>query len=335
MRREARSRHSGRVAIRNKATELSQLQYFRTAVEEGSISAASKKLYISHQALSKAISRLEAELGTDLLVRYAGGVLPTECGYEVLRASQDIDAQIELMNKRIASITHGSIRTVHAVVSDYLGIGEGALNQAIGLCRERDLRLTCGNADDDRCFDLIASRDADVAFVLSADPPRRDGISAREVCAFPLYLSIDKNLPCAGTAHLTEDDCKSLHLPCRDATTESIIRSAFAHEGVLGCIILEHYDSSRIFFPAHLHDCCNASLVSAQYIADAQSGAHTVRRFPSDGWAPLAYAIWETGRSHEPALAVARDTLAVLVAKMSHQIDPSRLDIQTDAPEER
>ena len=314
--------------------ELSQLQYFRTAVEEGSISAASKKLFISHQALSKAISRLEAELGTELLVRHAGGVLPTECGYEVLRASQDIDAQIALMKKRIASITRGSIRTVHVVASDYLGIGEGALNQAIGLCRKHDVRLTCGNADDDRCFDLIASRDADVAFVLSADAPRRDGLSAREICTVPLYLSIDKNLPCASAVRLSEDDCRSLHLPCRDATTESIIRSAFVHEGVLGCINLEHYDSTRIYFPAHLHDRCNSSLVTAHYIMIAQSGSHTVRRFPSDGWAPHAYAVWETGRSHEPALALARDTLAALVERVPHRLDPLSFEVSKGAEEE-
>ena len=49
--------------------ELRQLKYFLTIADKRSIVGAANALYISRQAVSKAISQLESELGVDLFVR--------------------------------------------------------------------------------------------------------------------------------------------------------------------------------------------------------------------------------------------------------------------------
>lgn len=48
---------------------LLRLQYFLTIINEGSFSAAARKMYISQQSLSEHIKKLEAELGAPLLKR--------------------------------------------------------------------------------------------------------------------------------------------------------------------------------------------------------------------------------------------------------------------------
>ena len=48
---------------------FSNINYFLAIVEEGSISAAARKLYISQQALSEQLRKMEDEVGAPLLKR--------------------------------------------------------------------------------------------------------------------------------------------------------------------------------------------------------------------------------------------------------------------------
>ena len=60
--------------------DLRQLRYFTQIVESGSLSRASRQLYIAQPALSQQLSKLEAEVGKPLLTRSPKGVAPTENG---------------------------------------------------------------------------------------------------------------------------------------------------------------------------------------------------------------------------------------------------------------
>lgn len=63
-----------------------QLHCFITAAQEGSFSKAAKKLYLSQQALSKIIDKLEEELDVPLFIRGVAGLQLTRYG-EALRQS--------------------------------------------------------------------------------------------------------------------------------------------------------------------------------------------------------------------------------------------------------
>jgi len=60
--------------------DMRQLKYFVQIVESGSLSKASRQLFIAQPALSLQMSRLEDEVGKPLLVRSSRGVKPTENG---------------------------------------------------------------------------------------------------------------------------------------------------------------------------------------------------------------------------------------------------------------
>lgn len=60
--------------------ELKQLSYFVAVVEEGSFSAAARKLFMSQPPITTQVKALEEELGCALLVRGTRAVRPTEEG---------------------------------------------------------------------------------------------------------------------------------------------------------------------------------------------------------------------------------------------------------------
>lgn len=72
------------------AMDFTVLRYFQMAAKEQSISRAADELYISRQALSKAIKRLEEQLGVRLITPAAQGIRLTPQGEEVYAAVQHI-----------------------------------------------------------------------------------------------------------------------------------------------------------------------------------------------------------------------------------------------------
>ena len=60
--------------------EFRELAAFVAIVEEGGLSAASRRLHVSQPALSQTVNNLERELALTLLVRSSTGVQPTEAG---------------------------------------------------------------------------------------------------------------------------------------------------------------------------------------------------------------------------------------------------------------
>lgn len=68
--------------------ELRQLKYFLTVADARSFVSAASRLFISRQAVSKAISQLEEELNTELFLRDSSGAFLTPAGvmfYERVR----------------------------------------------------------------------------------------------------------------------------------------------------------------------------------------------------------------------------------------------------------
>src|SRR5437764_8083327 len=63
---------------------LRQLEYFMTIAEEGSITRAAERLFVSQPSLSQQVLALEQELGGELLERLPRGVRLTAAGQELL-----------------------------------------------------------------------------------------------------------------------------------------------------------------------------------------------------------------------------------------------------------
>jgi molybdate transport repressor ModE-like protein len=73
--------------------EIRELRAFSAVAEEGSVSAAGRKLHLSQSAVSQTIQSLERQLGVQLLIRGAGGATLTGAGAVLLREARTLIAQ--------------------------------------------------------------------------------------------------------------------------------------------------------------------------------------------------------------------------------------------------
>ncbi len=194
--------------------DLRQLRYFAQIVESGSLSKASRCLFIAQPALSQQIAKLEDEVGKPLLQRSSRGVTPTENGLAlyhhalfVLRqmdqalsiARQDAGAVQGMVSVGLPATTVLAIGLplMKAIRAQYPGI---LLNVVEGMSGHIAQMMRLGQLDLAILFSNdVSSKLAATAlleeelFVLFPEsspyaPPGRTGITVAEVADLPLIL---------------------------------------------------------------------------------------------------------------------------------------------------
>jgi len=88
--------------------DLRQLEYFLTTVEQRSFGRAAEILHVSQPALSKAVKRLETELGVKLLDRLPRGVSPTLFGEALAAHANLIRGELGRATETVAALKEGS-----------------------------------------------------------------------------------------------------------------------------------------------------------------------------------------------------------------------------------
>jgi DNA-binding transcriptional LysR family regulator len=98
--------------------DIRELRYFTAVIQEGNLTAAAKRCFISQPSISAAIGALEAELGTTLFIRHKKGVAPTASAEQFYayarRIIDDADAARNLFRKPSTrhALTLGLMRTL-------------------------------------------------------------------------------------------------------------------------------------------------------------------------------------------------------------------------------
>jgi LysR family transcriptional regulator, regulator of abg operon len=122
--------------------ELRQLRHFVAVVEQGNLSLAARRVFISQPALTRSIKNLEDLLGTQLLERQPRGVVPTAAG--------ELFYQYARMILNDCQRATEGIKTLKAGISGNVSIGigaifaEGVISQVVSLVAEQlpDVNLT-------------------------------------------------------------------------------------------------------------------------------------------------------------------------------------------------
>ncbi|GAA2248305.1 MULTISPECIES: LysR family transcriptional regulator [Kitasatospora] len=89
------------------------LRYFTTVCEEGQLTAAAGRLFVSQPTLTKQIRRLESELGVTLLRRSREGVTPTAAGHALAtHAAQMLESWEDALRatRQAADTAGGTLR---------------------------------------------------------------------------------------------------------------------------------------------------------------------------------------------------------------------------------
>ena len=91
--------------------DLRRLHVLRAVAREGTFSAAARALDYTQPAISHHMARLEAEVGTPLLVRTARGVRLTEAGQALVQHTDAVLARLASAEDEIAAIAGTPRRT--------------------------------------------------------------------------------------------------------------------------------------------------------------------------------------------------------------------------------
>ena len=174
--------------------ELRQLKYFLAVADAKSFVSAANNLYISRQAVSKAVAQLESELGAELFVRGTNGAFLTPAGlrfYDRIRDSVTALEQVRIEMQQSNAVAGQRIRLGFSV--GLLPLLEGEL---LNLRRQRDnVQMDYQECEETTCIELLRERKIDLAFCTGV--PQDSDLSVCELASSPfgVLLKYTKQLP--------------------------------------------------------------------------------------------------------------------------------------------
>ena len=156
---------------------------FLAVLEEGSLSAAARRLGLSHPTIRSRIEALEERLGTVLFTRSVNGLTPTDTA-ETLRAPARAMAMASDLFVRQASAPSGEIAgTVRLSVPEFMGIE--VVPAMLARLREAHPAIRIELSLSNVVADLLA-QEVDVAVRTVA--PKQEALVARKVASIPLGM---------------------------------------------------------------------------------------------------------------------------------------------------
>ena len=184
--------------------EIRQLRYFLAVANARSFLKAADSLFVSRQAVSKAITQLEDELGISLFVRTQNGAMMTPAGIFFYPRATAIAADLDRLKNDMLEVD----RTYRSRIRLYMAFGvydlyAGPLYEySRRHCSEIDLQIH-GCLDSD-CEMMLADRQADA--VLSFSPISNRMLDSVSVMASPVSVLLPQGHPLAGLKNLTRSD---------------------------------------------------------------------------------------------------------------------------------
>ena len=162
--------------------ELRHLKYFQAIATDAGFSRAAVRLRVAQPALSRQIRSLEKELGTDLLVRTARGVVPTPAGTVFLRGAHEILATVEEGLTRAQRAGRGRAGFCRVGVSKPV-LWSGMLSQVLALLGREDIELEIVESEGPEQWKRLVGGSLDIGVGLG--PPSQE----KRLTAEPILLS--------------------------------------------------------------------------------------------------------------------------------------------------
>lgn len=179
--------------------DLRLLQSFIAVIEEGSLSAASRRLNLSQPALSQQIQSLEEQLGESLLLRRPRGVEATAAGELLLGHARTLLAHAERLRGdfqgrrelETGSVSFGIIPTIapHLLPRLLAPFRKAHPGVVVSIHEARTSELVTATAAGDIEFAILSD-------VTAADR-RRGSVQVRELFREPLLLAAPSSHPLA------------------------------------------------------------------------------------------------------------------------------------------
>lgn len=247
---------------------LRQLEYFVATAEGGSVTAAAGKISLSQSAISTALAELEHNLGTQLFVRRARGLILTSVGRELLRDSRQLLTKADELHRTARDLDgsfsgplsigcYSTLATLllPKILDPYLRAHPSVdLHLMVGSHTEVQRNLQNGSCDValmyDYEFDVELDKDDLHKTVISSIPPhvilppehtltQHDQVSLAQLVDEPMLLF---DMPPAGKYFTSLFETRGLQPRIRFRTTEfELVRSLVAR-GFGYSVLSQHTD---------------------------------------------------------------------------------------------
>lgn len=153
--------------------DLRQLRYFLAICDEGAFTRAAERLRVAQPALSAHVKALEEELGVELLLRTARGVVPTEQGARLAAHARRILAEVETLRDDIRGAEAAPSGPVAVGIPTSLGM---VLTVPLALAVRRalpDVTLRIAEGLSGHTLEWLRAGQLDLAIVFDVDNPQR------------------------------------------------------------------------------------------------------------------------------------------------------------------
>jgi DNA-binding transcriptional LysR family regulator len=183
--------------------ELRQLRYFVAAAEEGNISRAAKRIFLTQPALSRQIKALEHEIGQCLFERQARSIRLTAAGEALVGPARELlrHADQVLAQARTAG------RAVLLRVGYAPSLAAGLLSAAVETFTQThpNARVELSDLSTAEMLAGLESNELDV--VLGVQSPRETrGVNWTPLLRAPWQLAVNRNHPLARRARIAPAD---------------------------------------------------------------------------------------------------------------------------------
>ena len=161
--------------------EIRELRAFVAVADEGSFSAAARRLHVSQSALSQTIRSLERQLGLRLLERHSAGVTVTDAGDLLLREARALLAQHDRVLAAVAGQAAAGPATLRVGVP--LELPAGVLPRALAdlAAAFPQTRAQVSHASSAAQLAALEAGDLDLALARECPPgPGYDAVLAAE-----------------------------------------------------------------------------------------------------------------------------------------------------------
>jgi DNA-binding transcriptional LysR family regulator len=219
---------------------LGRLQVLCEVVTRGSFSAAADALSYTQSAVSQSIARLEAEMGTTLVIRDRRGVRPTAAGATLVTHAEAIFAQVEAAESDLAAVL--GVRSGRLRVASFPSAGATLMPLAVAAFRRAhpDVALTLAEGEPEQIGPRVKAGEFDLAllFEFPGIQPRRErpGAGLRSVALLedPMDVALPVEHPLASKPALTLADLRdqqwvqtSADSPCARHVVRSCLAAGF------------------------------------------------------------------------------------------------------------
>lgn len=185
--------------------DVGGLGSFVAIYEDGSITKAAKRLFISPQGLSKSLAKLEAELGIPLFSRTHKGVVPTKHAIKLYPHARDFVQVLDAVRLDASSASCKQVVRMAMVGGQLTSLG---LSFIEGFEAEHpDIELRIEDCTNQRVGELVMSGGAEVGFMAGPIDVRQFDATPFASYAHVLIVS-DKN-PLAAKPSISYQDLEN------------------------------------------------------------------------------------------------------------------------------